>query len=209
MYWFSYVVSFLFFRIFYPCKVVNKKNITDGGMIFIANHVSNMDGIYIAEYLPYRKHYFMGKKEMFKNKLIGKYLKSLGGIPVDRSKADLSAIKNSLTVLKKGKKLIVFPEGTRNKKSEELQEIKSGAAMLAIKAKVPVLPIHIAKRAKVFCRQRLYIGEPFDLSEFYDQKLSAEVLDAASKKIEEKLLEVERQDKLLQENKKQKRANSK
>jgi len=103
----------------------------------------------------------------------------------------------------------VFPEGTRNKKSEELQEIKSGTAMLAIKAKVPVLPIHIAKRAKVFRRQRLYIGEPFDLSEFYDQKLSAEVLDAASKKIEEKLLEVERQDKLLQENKKQKRANSK
>ena len=207
MYWFAYIVSFLFIRIFYPCKVINKKRITDGGMILIANHMSNLDGIYLAEYLPYRKHYFMAKKEMFKGKLISKFVKSIGGIPVDRQKADLSAIKTSLSVLKKDKKLIIFPEGTRNKESEDLQAIKSGTAMLALKAKVPVVPIYIVKRGKLFCRQKLFIGNSFELSEFYDQKLSADILSSASEKIEQELLNVQKEYKELQENKKQKKTN--
>ena len=153
MYWFAYIVSFVFFRVMLPCKVIHKERITDGGMIFIANHTTNFDGIYLAEYLPYRKHYFLGKKEMFKNKIIGKFMKSIGGIPVDRQKADISAIKASMKVLKNGKKLIIFPEGTRNKQNDDLQEIKNGAAMLAIKTQVPLVPIYLGRRGKIFKKQ--------------------------------------------------------
>lgn len=176
--------------ILYPCKVINKKNFKKKSpAIIICNHLSNIDPIYIAGYLPEKK-YFLAKKELFNTKFKAWFLKSIGAIRVDRQSNDLTAIKNSLKVLKNGKKLVIFPEGTRNKKDENLQEIKSGSAMLAIKARVPILPVHIEKRGKVFRRNIMVVGEPFELNEFYDQKLTAEVLSKAGEIIVEKLKNV-------------------
>ena len=207
MYWFAYIISFLFIRFLYPCRIVNKENIKDGGMILVSNHMSNLDGVYIAEYLPYRKHYFLAKKELFKGKLLAKFMEAIGGIKVDRQKVDLSAIKTALSVLKQGKKLVIFPEGTRNKENESLQEIKNGTAMLAIKGQVPIIPLNIAKRGKAFRRQRIFVGKPFELAEFYGQKLSAEVLEKASEIIETNLKISEEENKKLEKNKQKNSAN--
>lgn len=188
MYKFLYYLTFLFWRIFYPCKIINKKNWERKvPMVVVSNHLSNIDPIYINAYISEPKK-FLAKKELFKNKFVGKILKIAGGLPIDRGQIDLSAIKTSLSALKNGQKLVIFPEGTRNKEGEDLQELKNGAAMLAIKAKVPVLPLHIEKRGKVFRRNKVYIGQPFLLEDFYGQKLSAEVLSSAGKVIEEQLL---------------------
>ena len=59
------------------------------------------------------------------------FFKSLGAIRVDRQGADLTAIKTCFKVLKNNKKLVIFPEGTRNKKDESLQDVKNGSAMIA------------------------------------------------------------------------------
>ena len=147
MYRFLYYLTFLFWRIFYPCKIVNKQRWEwKNPMVVVSNHLSNLDPIYINAYISEPKK-FLAKKELFKNKFVGKILKVAGGIPIDRGQIDLSAIKASLAALKNGQKLVIFPEGTRNKEGEDLQELKNGAAMLAIKAKVPYMTTIAAARA--------------------------------------------------------------
>lgn len=116
-------------------------------------------------------------------------MKFVNAIPVDRGKTDLNAIKLSMRVLNDEKVLTIFPEGTRNKTEQELSEVKAGAAMFAIKTKTPIVPVWIKKKPKVFRPNTLRFGKAFTLEEFYDQKLTAEVMEKAGQKIAEKLLE--------------------
>lgn len=195
MYWFAYIITWIFVRILCPCKVIGKENVRKKSpAIIISNHLSNFDPFYIGEYLPEKK-YFLAKKELFTNKFKSWLFRSIGMISIDRKSNDLTAIKNSLKVLKNGKKLIMFPEGTRNKLDEELKQIKNGAAMIAIKARVPIIPVHIEKRGKLFRKNKMTIGKPFELNEFYDQKLTAEILSKAGEIIVEKLKNVNYQQK--------------
>ncbi|HOH89845.1 MAG TPA: lysophospholipid acyltransferase family protein, partial [Bacillota bacterium] len=82
---------------------------------------------------------------------------------------DIKSIKTSLKLLNSGKILALFPEGTR-KKSEEI-DAEPGIAMLAIKSKVPIVPVAIISSYKFFKRTNIIIGEPIELAEFYDKKL--------------------------------------
>lgn len=194
MYWIFYLITFLYIRIVFPCKVVGKQNFEKRKpVIVVCNHRSNVDVLYLQEYLPEKK-FFLAKKELFKNKVFSWIIKTGGAVPIDRQNIDFGAIKTSLQILKNQKKLVIFPEGMRNKTGDDLQALKNGAAMLAIKAKVDILPMYIQKRGKAFRRNKLIVGKAFSLAEFYDQKLSAEVLDKASKIIAENL------DKIKQEN---------
>ena len=181
-------LSFLPLAIFYPTKIIGRKNLVKGRAILTPNHTSNMDIVLMLANM-HEKKYILAKKELFKNKFFGAVLKSYGGISVDRQNADIGAIKKCLKLLKKEKKLIIFPEGTRNKGEDlnKLLEVKTGTAMLAIKSKSPVIPVRILKRPKMFRLTKIIVGEPFELNEFYDQKLNNEVLEKASKIIAEKI----------------------
>ena len=72
----------------------------------------------------------------------------------------------------------------------ELGEIKHGVAMFAIKAKVPIVPMFITKTPKIFRRNRIYIGEPFTLEEFYGKKLTEEELKSAGEIVTAKMQEI-------------------
>ena len=82
----------------------------------------------------------------------------LGAFPVDRSRADLTAIKIALKTVKDGKKLIIFPQGTRDAGEDEA---KDGAAMLAMKTKAPIVPMYISEKKRFRSRVTVIIGEPF------------------------------------------------
>ena len=177
--------------IFFPTRIKGRKNLKKGKAILAVNHTSNMD-IVLLLVNTYEKKYTLAKKELFKNKFKGGILKGFGGIPVDREGSDLGAIKKSLKVLSKDKKLVIFPEGTRNKGEDinNLGKLKTGTAMLAIKSKSPVIPVWISRRPKVFRKTTINIGEPFELSQFYDKKLTNEVLEEATSIILEKMMEL-------------------
>lgn len=181
-------LAWLPLAIFYPTKVVGRKNLTKGKAILTPNHTSNMDVVLLLAN-TYEKKYILAKKELFKNRLKGAIIKSYGGISVDRGNNDIGAIKKALKVLKDGKKLIIFPEGTRNKNEDtsSLQQVKTGTAMIAIKSKSPIIPVWFSRRPKVFRRTKIIVGEPYELKEFYDKKLSNEVLEEASKIITQKI----------------------
>ena len=72
----------------------------------------------------------------------------------------------------------------------ELGELKHGVAMFAIKAKVPIIPIFITRKPKIFRRNRIYVGESFTLEEFYNQKLDNELLTKAGEKVTAKMNEI-------------------
>ncbi len=176
------------FWIMFPTFFKGKKNVPKGKVIFVANHRSNMD-IVVLNMALLRNQKMLAKKELFKNKLVGGFFKRMGCIPVDRGQTDLNAIKLSLNVLKKGKILTIFPEGTRNRTNAELGEVKTGACMLAIKAKSPIVPVWIKKKPKLFCFNVLRFGKPFTLEEFYNSKLDKNTLNSAGEILEKKILE--------------------
>ena len=177
-------------RIIYPTRFIGKKNIPDGACIIASNHKSNMDPILLASH-TWEKKFYLAKKELFVKKIKGSFLKSFGGISVDRQANDVVAIKECLKVLKSNKKLVIFPEGTRtNNEDQSLGQVKQGVAMFAIKAKVPIVPMFIVKKPRAFCFNRVYFGTPFSLEEFYDKKLTGEELAIATEKVSEKLNEL-------------------
>ena len=156
--------------------------------IVALNHRSNWDYVMFG-LNTWRKNVVMAKKELFKNKLFGALLKNFGGVPIDRDSNDINAVKTCMKALKEDKHLVIFPEGTRLKHEEELLgEIKSGLAMIAIKTKTPIVPVWISKKAKLFRLVKIYVGTPFELSEFYGQKLDEETLEKASQIVREKML---------------------
>lgn len=177
------------FNVFYPCKVYCKQNVPEGGAVFICNHVSGLDGGFVAD--VYSKDiYFLAKKELFKNKFFGKIIKTFGLIPIDRENTDLKSMLNAIRVVKEGHKLVIFPEGTRNKADNgELQEIKGGAALFAVKAKKPLVPLYIYKKPKIFRKTRIIVGKPFEFTEYYGKKLTSEDFEAMDLIIAEKLIE--------------------
>lgn len=180
-------------RMLFPTKIIGKENIPKGACILSSNHTSNLDAVIFAV-KTWEKKYYLAKKELFKNKLFGFFLKKLGAVKIDRQSNDVLAIKNCLKLLKDNKKLFIFPEGTRvHNENMELGEIKQGVAMFAIKAKVPIVPIFIVRQPKLFRRNKIFIGKPFTLEEFYSKRLDSEELGKAGEIVLAKMEEIRQQ----------------
>lgn len=184
------IVLWLPFMIMHPTTIKGRKNLPKKNVIVALNHRSNWDYVLFGIQTA-RKNKILAKKELFKNKLFGAILKNFGAIVVDREKNDVGAIKECFKALKDGKRLVVFPEGTRLKdESLMLGEIKSGMAMIAIKTKTPIVPIWIERKPKLFRHSRYIVGKPFELSDFYGKKLDEQTLEQANLVVREKMLQV-------------------
>ncbi len=169
------VIAMIVFAPFMPRKVIGKEHIpAQGGFVLALNHRSNLDVIAGGLSCPRQLHY-MAKKELFQNKLFGWFLKKLNAFPLDRAGNDLKAIKTALSLLKSGEVLGIFPEGTRVKHGEDVGA-KAGVSMLALRAKVPVVPGVIVGDYKLFRRVYVVFGEPISLEKYYDTKQSNEAL---------------------------------
>lgn len=157
------------FLLLYNYRVTGRENVPKNrAYIVCANHSSALDPVFVGISLPGRM-YFMAKIELFRNIFSRALMKGLGAFPVKRGEADIKSIKTSLKLLGSGKVLGIFPEGTRYKTSEDT--VEPGIAMLAIKSKVPVLPVAIISSYKFFRRSKVIIGKPIELSEYYGKKL--------------------------------------
>lgn len=171
-YSFARAVLIPIFLFFYNYRVTGRENVPESGAyIACANHLSAIDPIFVGISLPHRM-FFMAKAELFRTRLIGALMRGLGAYPIKRGEPDIKSIKTSLKLLGDGRVLGLFPEGTRFKASEAPAE--PGIALLAIKSKVPVLPVAIVSNYKFFKRTRVIIGKPIELTEYYDKKLRNE-----------------------------------
>jgi 1-acyl-sn-glycerol-3-phosphate acyltransferase len=113
-----------------------------GGYVLAPSHRSMMDIPFLALVTKDRVR-FMGKVEVFKIPVLGALFRALGGFPVARDGTDRKAVRDSMAMLQAGEKLAVFPEGTRQN-GPKIQPLQPGAAYLAMRAGVPIVPIGIA-----------------------------------------------------------------
>ena len=90
-------------------------------------------------------------------------------------------------MLKENKRLGIFPEGRRNFETNDLQEIKQGTALFAVKGQAVITPVIIYDRLKMFKRSYVIVGKPIDFSEYYNVKFSDEVSSKCTQILEDNM----------------------
>jgi 1-acyl-sn-glycerol-3-phosphate acyltransferase len=132
------VVSKLLFRETFE----GRENIpNDRPFVLAPVHRSFLDFALVAGVTKRRMRY-MGKAELWKNKLFGKFISALGAFPVHRGGADREALRRSIEVIEAGEPLVLFPEGTR-RSGPVVENLFEGAAFVAARTGVPVIPVGI------------------------------------------------------------------
>ncbi len=163
IFWICFTIIFLPMVIIFPIKKVGKKNLKElkgKNYILACNHMSNADAIRL-DITFCKKYIYLAKKELFKKKLTGAFMRTLGAVPVDRSQVDPRAIKEIFRLIEKNKKIAIFPQGTRAKTVHiEEGSAKEGVAMFAIRTNTPVVPMMFDRKIRPFRRTKLIIGKP-------------------------------------------------
>lgn len=151
---------------------------SEGPVLLAANHLSYFDAfalVYLVEHLG-RRPRFLAKSELFKNVFLRKLLSGAGQIPVERGTGDPAPLAAAARELQMGEVVVVFPEGTTNKRPDfSLQPAKTGIARLSLASGVPVTPMAIWGPHRVwkhgnivpkFARPMwMRLGEPLDFPE--------------------------------------------
>ncbi len=155
-------------HLLFNVKFEGRENIPESGALVVcSNHRSFIDPAFIAIGIKKRKMCFMSKKELFSFKPFGFLISKLGAFPVDRGAGDVQAIKTAEEYLKKGRPLMIFPEGTRSKDGNPLRP-KSGAVYIASDTGADILPVALCfEGKKLFPRKRVTVcfGKPIANSE--------------------------------------------
>lgn len=112
-----------------------------GGLVLVTNHMHLVDPPLVSASVSRRLHP-MGKYELFQTPFIGWALWAYGAFPVRRFSADMSALRAARLLLRSGNVVLMFPEGTRSRDAR-LHPGLPGAAMVAMLAGVPVVPVAI------------------------------------------------------------------
>ena len=150
-----------------------------GGALLAANHVTLVDPFAVG--LPSaRRVHFMSKVENFATPWGRWFMENGNAFPVDRGKADLSAIKTAIRLLQKGQLLVLFPQGTRGGEAA-----KDGVGFIALRGKAPVVPCGVSLLPNWFGGKRFKIkfGPPI-APEGTAEELTARVMAAINGLIE-------------------------
>lgn len=169
-------------------RVEGESNVPQTGAILCGNHVSYADPALLWCAAPRQTH-FMAKSELFAKGVIAWGLPRVWAFPVRRGEADRAAITTATELLKRGELVGIFPEGTR--KREGMGEGQQGAAFIAMRAGVPLVPVGIAGTDKIkpkgsrfmrFPRVTIRYGEPVSFADIDesagDRKARMELLTA-------------------------------
>lgn len=155
-------------------EVVGREHVpSEGGLIVASNHLNNADPPALALALQPRYPTYMAKQEMFGWPILGPAFRAFGAFPVRRFEADLAALRTASELVREGRMLIMFPEGTRSR-TGGLTRGHPGTALIALRTGAPVLPVAITGTSGVrwpwiFVKPysikhvRVIIGEPFRL----------------------------------------------
>lgn len=173
------------YKIAYRMEITGEENKTKagekGGFIICANHVNFLDAVAVVVFSK-EKIRFIGKYDLARIGIIRWLAHLFDVIPIKRNTQDMEAMKRSLKALKNGEILGIFPEGTRRGMAKN-QKVKNGAAFMAIRAGVPVVPVGISGSFKPFGKVKIKYGEPIDMSKYKVKGKEKENQEIATKEI--------------------------
>lgn len=141
-----------------------------GGALLAANHTTFSDPFVVGTAFWYRQMNFFTADVVMATKTREKLLKAAGSIKVNRDIADIEAMRSAVEVLKKGRLLLIFPEGGVRSVGQ-VQSIKSGAALMATQAGVPIVPMYICHNTRWYQRRRVIVGNAIDPKTICTRKL--------------------------------------
>lgn len=194
-FWFHLVrlFSLTFFKFFHSFRTSGTDNLPAGPLILAPNHASYLDPPATGCGL-FRVTYYLARHTLFKPPIASWLLPSIGSIPVNQNSPGPSSLKNIFEVFKNKGTLVLFPEGQRTYDGN-LRKAEPGIGMIAARANVPVVPVHIIGSREAMPRNgrwhpfrpiRIVYGQPMRFSgdpksrqDF--QKFADEIMSAISK----------------------------
>lgn len=182
MYYILKPIIYLIIKILFRPEIIGNKNIpTNGPIILAGNHTNYLDSLLLIA-ISKRKVHFLAKKELFKWYSLC-FLKSMGAIPVERRKKDIKCRKEAINILKKGKVLGIFPEGTINRKKETtILPFKYGAVHFSHCTKATIVPFAITGKYNIINgRLKIEFGKSF---------IANENLEQSNNKLEQKVIKL-------------------
>lgn len=175
VYWTGYTLSSFFTRGLYNMRVFNaEKTRVPGGCLIAANHMSYLDPPVVGTAFD-EPIYYVARQTLFNTKFSGWLLPRCNAIPLNQDNPDLKTLRGIINSVKKeGKKVLIFPEGTRSKDGGFLPA-QRGVGMLIAKMQAPVIPARIFGTYEIFPRKakslklrgKIYVvfGDPIYFSE--------------------------------------------
>lgn len=164
---------------FADMEIKNRQRLqADGPIIYVCNHLSNLDPPIVASVLP-RRALFLAKREIFSNPLFSFLLKGWGAYPVSRFSADVKALRWVRSMLEIERAVVMFPEGTRSRDLEGLKKGHIGTAWIASQTGATVIPIgmygtddlqNILKVLMPIAKIRMSIGKPFKVRQVAEDR---------------------------------------
>ena len=160
-----------------------------GSAVVVANHTGFIDPFVLTGLFYRRRMFLLAAKEVMATPAREFWLTKAGCIKIDRSISDMTAIRNCVTVLKEGNLLGMFPEG-HIRQEGETDQIKSGAALIAMQAGAPIVPLYSKKPSRWWHRRNVVVGEPFFPGELCQKRFpSVADLEEISRRLSQKIEE--------------------
>jgi 1-acyl-sn-glycerol-3-phosphate acyltransferase len=170
LYLFAGLLSWPVVKGLYRLRARGLEHIPEGGFVLAANHTSNFDPWPLGiPFLPHRQLRFMAKAELF-NPVLAPILRAGGAFKVRRGEGDLDAMRTAAELARDGEIVVMFPEGTRQRKGlrkKHQARPHTGAARIALSAGVPLVPAAIGGTERLSRLGPLSVtfGEPIDVSD--------------------------------------------
>jgi glycerol-3-phosphate dehydrogenase (NAD(P)+) len=142
VYWLTRAVFQPFAHLYWRLSRIGREHIpASGPVIFASNHRSFLDPFVIGT-IARRPLYYVAKQELFRHRLFGWYLNSLGAFPVHRGAGDGDMLETARAILARGDCVLIFPEGTRIRPGA-LGRPKRGLGRLALETGAPIVPVAV------------------------------------------------------------------
>jgi len=149
----------LFNKLKLNVNVINKEKLPeDGKYLLISNHRSIVDPLIIETALKDTKirGFWIAKKELYNSFFFGMFTRNAGSILLDREAKNMAPFfKDIKEVVKDDNSIYIFPEGTRNKENTPLSSFKEGARVIALKNRLPILPVYIKTNANEVLKEAI------------------------------------------------------
>jgi 1-acyl-sn-glycerol-3-phosphate acyltransferase len=185
-----------YFRLFYRFSIYGIESPYKGKAILAPNHASFLDPPLIGAAWPEEVH-FLARATLFRNRIWGWILSHLNAHPIQGTAQDIESFRLICQLLQEGKKIVVFPEGERSA-TGELQSIKSGIAMLALRMQCPIIPVYISGTFEAWPKHSRWPKLGSSIICVFGQPIFPNILAAKNKKQMQEMITQQVQKKLEQ-----------
>ena len=160
LYWFGKIVVAPFFFLIFRPVIHNRKGLrSKGPVVYLCNHFSLADAVALAAISP-RGIRFMALESLFAKPIANAFFRSLNMLPAGEGGGSrLGPVKRAIALLNDGYAFGIFPEGHRSPLYTEMDAFEKGAAFIALRANVPIIPVYMDPLSWKRMRLRVTVGE--------------------------------------------------